>query len=1180
MQKVLKVIKEFRFYFTGDFDQDLDFLKNHVIENEKDPKIRQVLHLVLISELPEDKKKEVAREFSLIDKGNDSLLELIHELVSGGYVDEAENLTGALVEAIREQIPEQTDSTGFYFESPLELEFYRQRHCPTTPELKGSYPPVNHIYQIAAYVLVELDRSEEARPLLMEAISRNPLNTKATFELAETYKEKGEFSAFLAINKICCELMYQPNDIARYFRNLGFYFIEEENWDLAIGAYYESLNWADSEVSKRELFVIFKLTGEPPEKPNDRDTFLIAISDLGIPVPPNPLWIKSAKNVFYNPKEPISTNEMFVLLSLILKWTGSSYEMENMKIFQKIMEAAQEGENYELEPGQWCEQSLKKKAVNKDSYAACAMALCYKSGSFIEQNEQLYLDWIKKASHLGNPLAMFYLGKHKLSNCKDMEDAEQSFSWMKKAAIAGLDIAQSYIGNCYLSGLFVEQDFELFSEWNTKASNQGLPTSLWQFGRAYLEGKAVEKDVDSAIAFFKRAAIHGDLESQNILENLYESGDLVKQDLQKKLFWAQRAAEQGNIPAQIRLATHYQEAEPTEYNRAKYFHWSLQVAYRGVFKEDEKPNLNHAPGPLQNHDGEEKKDSKIEEAITLCQYSVALYYQSGNGVEKDLEEAVIWAHRAAVRGCVEAQFFLGCIYTNGEEIEQNQDLALSWFRKAAGEGLADAQYQLALHYMEESSPEHDLDLAIEWCRKSAEQGYEFAQHSLGVYYLKGNGVERDLLQAKHWLSLAAEQGVEESKDILSSLIARGEEYEQKTQELIELQESLNALEKKQEVFEEEHKFTTSISPYLDEESPDYNPDLAVKVCREAVERGDAEAQYLLGLFYYSGESVEQNYDTAISLFQLAAKQDHPESQYQLFYIYSNGIGTSIDRHQAYMWVIKAAEQGDVDAQYVLGDDYRSGNYFYEDPSKSLYWFQQAAEQGHGPSMVQLGYAYYRGYGVQEDIHTFLSFMKRAAGQDEVEAQYFLGLFYRVGKKEIQQDFSKSIDWFLKAAERNDAGAQYYLGRSNLDGDGVTKDHKKAKAWLEKSANQNHPDALYLLASTDFEYEGVVNSSAKQWGWWIGAAQHGHNLSQLNLGEHYFCDSSEERDHKIGVSWLRRAAKGGNAKAQYLLGRAYSTGKGVKKNLKKAEKWYEEASSQGYEEGEDSILLKPLNQVSK
>ena len=87
---------------------------------------------------------------------------------------------------------------------------------------------------------------------------------------------------------------------------------------------------------------------------------------------------------------------------------------------------------------------------------------------------------------------------------------------------------------------------------------------------------------------------------------------------------------------------------------------------------------------------------------------------------------------------------------------------------------------------------------------------------------------------------------------------------------------------------------------------------AVKWYRLAVEEGVAEAQYDLGVMYAYGQGVTQDYKEAIKLYHLSADQGYAYAQSILGKMFFNGDGVSIDYEKAYFWFLIAVENADAD----------------------------------------------------------------------------------------------------------------------------------------------------------------------------------------------------------------------------------------------------------------------------
>lgn len=83
------------------------------------------------------------------------------------------------------------------------------------------------------------------------------------------------------------------------------------------------------------------------------------------------------------------------------------------------------------------------------------------------------------------------------------------------------------------------------------------------------------------------------------------------------------------------------------------------------------------------------------------------------------------------------------------------------------------------------------------------------------------------------------------------------------------------------------------------------------------ERGDAEAQYNLGLIYNKGQGVTKSRRIAIKWFKRAAEQGYAKAQTLIGYLYFQGEGVQKNYKTAIKWTNLAAKQGDIEAEKNL-----------------------------------------------------------------------------------------------------------------------------------------------------------------------------------------------------------------------------------------------------------------------
>ncbi|MBQ9986863.1 MAG: sel1 repeat family protein [Erysipelotrichales bacterium] len=72
-----------------------------------------------------------------------------------------------------------------------------------------------------------------------------------------------------------------------------------------------------------------------------------------------------------------------------------------------------------------------------------------------------------------------------------------------------------------------------------------------------------------------------------------------------------------------------------------------------------------------------------EQGYPLAECQIGYFYFEGLGIEKDLEKAFYWTHRAAEHGDRDGQFNLAWFYEEGYGVNIDLEKAEFWYKKAA-----------------------------------------------------------------------------------------------------------------------------------------------------------------------------------------------------------------------------------------------------------------------------------------------------------------------------------------------------------------------------------------------------------------------------------------------------------------------------------------------------------------
>ncbi len=155
---------------------------------------------------------------------------------------------------------------------------------------------------------------------------------------------------------------------------------------------------------------------------------------------------------------------------------------------------------------------------------------------------------------------------------------------------------------------------------------------------------------------------------------------------------------------------------------------------------------------------------------THARLNLALLYQEGNGVEKDVDKARNWYLSAAEKGYVDAFVLCGDSYIFGEAPDTNYDTALYYYDKAIAGGSAFGLFRLGWLYKEGLGVKADHSKAVTFLEKAMVAGSSAACVELAsLYELEGNPAK-----AVELLNKAASENSAQAISKLSEMYLRGE----------------------------------------------------------------------------------------------------------------------------------------------------------------------------------------------------------------------------------------------------------------------------------------------------------------------------------------------------------------------------------------------------------------------
>ena len=306
---------------------------------------------------------------------------------------------------------------------------------------------------------------------------------------------------------------------------------------------------------------------------------------------------------------------------------------------------------------------------------------------------------------------------------------------------------------------------------------------------------------------------------------------------------------------------------------------------------------------------------------------------------------------AIAQNNAEAMESLAIYYSN----KRRYSLAEQWRLKAAEHGNVNVQEEIAENFKRDSKYEE----AIKWYSKAIENGANeqsslaFCQYKIGEKYEKGVGVQQSYAEAVKWYRKAIESGSAKALTPLALCYEMGRGVRQSTAEAVKLYKRAHEKSNKNWSYtppmpalaETQYQLALAISNQ-NATSEDWK--WAVALYREAMNKGDLQAQERLAWCYENGKGIAQSdYQAAELYFKLLQQNIHAspmsaEVRYRIARRYDELKSYT----EAVKWYRKAAEQGHTGAQNNLGVRYDNGQGVTQSHTEAVKWYRKAAEQGH------------------------------------------------------------------------------------------------------------------------------------------------------------------------------------------------------------------------------------------
>lgn len=267
-----KILKEITAGLSGDNKKDIVYLKEQCEkykEHEYAQEIVRACGRLMFEPIPDDKKKEFERVIDNDTKGMEATMKEIRFNVFEGNIEKAFRLSEVLVSKVEAAHMFENDAVSEYFtfDNVFEQVIYTYYNRPKK-DIRHATIPYGEIFYMHGNLLFEMKRIPEARDYLKKALRWNPASCTIGFEYIETFKAERKLEEFFELTNKQFKYAYLPKDVARCFRNLGFYYIEIREYSVAAACYLVSMFYDhENNFAQSQMYYIEQIAPEGYQKP-------------------------------------------------------------------------------------------------------------------------------------------------------------------------------------------------------------------------------------------------------------------------------------------------------------------------------------------------------------------------------------------------------------------------------------------------------------------------------------------------------------------------------------------------------------------------------------------------------------------------------------------------------------------------------------------------------------------------------------------------------------------------------------------------------------------------------------------------------------------------------------------------------------------------------------------------
>lgn len=174
-------------------------------------------------------------------------------------------------------------------------------------------------------------------------------------------------------------------------------------------------------------------------------------------------------------------------------------------------------------------------------------------------------------------------------------------------------------------------------------------------------------------------------------------------------------------------------------------------------------------------------------------------------------------------------------------------------------------------------------------------------------------------------------------------------------------------------------------------------DEAFRYAQQAKDQKIPLGYYLMGLFYTEGIGTSKDLNAAYNAYLEGAQMGNADCQFQVYVFLFTGMGVSKNLESAYEWLAKAANN----EHSLAMNEYAKMQILNGEYNDAYRWFMKAADAGDAEAKAWIGFCYEMGYGVERDINHAKTIYSQEISRGNEKAKEFYDNLIK-SEKEAQE----------------------------------------------------------------------------------------------------------------------------------------------------------------------------------